>query len=84
MSINFPNLIAFLKRIGFEEGSCKDHAVVLKHPPTDTVIALIVPHDGVTVRPADLLSVLTRLEFNGIVDTETLAQFRAGQLPLAS
>jgi hypothetical protein len=54
------------------------------HPITETMIVLSIPADGRSIRSADLLSVLMRLEADGLADDATLEQFRAGKLPLAS
>ncbi|MCC7336787.1 MAG: hypothetical protein IT422_16975 [Pirellulaceae bacterium] len=82
--IDFQGLKHFLKGIGFEEVGNPDTSLILKHQESDTIVAITVPENGHSVRPADLLSIIVRLEYQGIADEKTLEQFRAGKLPLAS
>jgi hypothetical protein len=74
----------FLCRIGFEQPAKMDHSLAFRHLASGTVIVLSIPAPGQRVRPADLLSVLTRLENQGLVDDQTLAAFKIGRLPKAS
>lgn len=82
--IDFQGLKHFLKGIGFEEIGKSGTALMLKHQESDTIVALTIPENGYSVRPADLLSIIVRLECQGIADEKTLERFRAGKLPLAS
>lgn len=82
--ITFNGLKEFLVRIGFEPSFQSETSLAFQHPDSGTLILLSIPDDGQSVRPADLLSVLVRLECQGLVDDATIRQFRAGKLPLAS
>lgn len=82
--ITFEGLKDFLLRIGFETSVQSENSLALQHPDSGTLILLSIPKDGQTVRPADLLSVIVRLEYQGLVDEAALNLFRAGKLPLAS
>lgn len=84
VSIGFEQLIRYLASIGFEQRPPRDNSVALHHAPTGTMLLLIVPQTGDEVRPADFLSVLTRLEYQGIVDEAALNELRGGRVPLAS
>ncbi len=78
--IDFISLCQFLKNAGFEESSKVDRTLVLCHQDSGTIVTLAVPEDNHTVRPADLLSIVTRLERQGIVSDETVETFRSGKL----
>ena len=82
--ITFEGLQRFLCRIGFDQPAKIDRSLAFHHPESGTIIALSIPEDGRSVRPADLLSVLMRLENQGLVDDSTLSKFRSGKLPMAS
>lgn len=61
-----------------------DSSLAFHHRDSGTIIVLSIPRDGRSVRPADLLSVLIRLENQGLVDDSVLDQFKSGKLPMAS
>ena len=82
--ITFAGLKQFLCRIGFDQPAIIDRSLAFHHRESGTIIALSIPSDGRSVRSADLLSVLMRLENQGLVDDSALDQFRSGKLPMAS
>jgi hypothetical protein len=82
--ITFEGLQHFLQRIGFEQPARTGNALAFHHQLSGTIIVLSIPEDGRTVRAADLLSVVMRLEKQGLVTDSDLDKFRAGKLPLAS
>jgi hypothetical protein len=82
--ITFLGLQKFLCRIGFEQFAEEDKSLAFHHRETGTMILVSVPQDRRTVRPADLLSVSTRLEFQGLIDEVALNQFKSGKLPRAA
>lgn len=83
-AITFAGLQGYLTQIGFDQPVRLERSVTLHHRESGTLVVLSIPPDGLTVRPADLLSLATRLENQGLVDDASLALFKAGQLPLAS
>jgi hypothetical protein len=82
--ITFDGLKQFLCRIGFDQPAKMRNSLAFHHPESGTIILLSIPKDGRSVRSADLLSVLIRLENQGLVDDSALDQFRSGKLPMAS
>lgn len=82
--ITFDGLQQFLCRIGFDQPAKMDSSLAFHHRDSGTIIVLSIPRDGRSVRPADLLSVLIRLENQGLVDDSVLDQFKSGKLPMAS
>jgi hypothetical protein len=82
--INFEGLQKFLTSIGFEKAAHVNRSLAFHHRDSGTIVTLIIPDDGQEVRPADLLSILVRLENQGLVEESMLQQFRIGKLPLAS
>ena len=82
--ITFDGLREFLCRIGFDEPARIGGSLAFHHHKSDTIIVLSIPQDGRSVGPADLLSVMMRLENQGLVEHRILDQFRSGKLPLAS
>jgi hypothetical protein len=82
--ITFESLKHFLLKVGFEQTSSRKNALALHHRESDTIVALLIPADGKTVRPADLTSVVFRLEYQGLVGESALHSLRAGKLPVAS
>ena len=81
--ITFEGLKQFLCGIGFDQPVRIENALAFQHN-SGTLILLTIPDDGRTVRPADLLSVLVRLENQGLIDDSASKQFRSGLLPKAS
>jgi hypothetical protein len=82
--LTFDGLQKFLIRVGFEQPAKVNNSLAFHHPDSGTIIALSIPKDGRSVRSADLLSVLMRLESVGLVDDFELEQFKSGKLPMAS
>ena len=82
--LTFDGLQKFLFRVGFEQPARIKQSLAYKHPESGTIIVLSIPIDNRSIRPADLLSVLMRLEYAGLANDAELQQFRAGKLPLAS
>ncbi|MCO6045845.1 hypothetical protein NG895_18250 [Aeoliella sp. ICT_H6.2] len=82
--LTIDSLQAFLLRLGFEPLAKVNSSLAFLHSESGTIISLSVPSDGRTVRSADLLSVLTRLDSAGLVNEADIEQFRLGKLPIAS
>jgi len=82
--ITFEGLQQFLRRAGFDQPAQIDNSLAFHHHESETIIVLSIPKDGQSVRSADLLSVLMRLETQGLVDDSVLEQFKSGKLPMAS
>ncbi len=82
--ITFEGLKRFLCRIGFDQPATINDSLAFHHRETGTLIMLSIPKDGRSVRSADLLSVLVRLENQGLVDDSALHRFKSGKLPMAS
>lgn len=82
--ITFQGLQRFLQRIGFDQPARTGNSLAFHHQLSGTIIVLSIPEDGRTVRAADLLSVVMRLENQGLVNDSDLGKFKAGKLPLAS
>ena len=82
--ITFDGLQQFLCRIGFDQPAKIEKSLAFHHRESGAIIVLSIPKDGHSVRSADLLSVLMRLENHGLADDSVLDKFRAGKLPMAS
>lgn len=82
--ITFEGLQQFLRRIGFGQPAKVHNSLAFHHRESGTIIVLSIPTNGRSVRSADLLSVLMRLETEGLVDDSVLNQFKSGNLPMAS
>lgn len=82
--ITFPRLQRFLIDVGFEQPVKIDDAMAFQHAESGTLIMLDIPENGKSVRSADLLSILVRLENEGLASPAVLEQFRGGKLPLPS
>lgn len=82
--ITLSGIQVFLERIGFEPPYRVDRCLAFQHLASGTLVLFSVPDDGDSVRPADLASLLIRLEYNGLAEEGELNQFRAGRLPKAS
>lgn len=82
--MTFEGLQQFLHRLGFDQQTKISDSLAYHHIASGTIIVLSIPQDGRSVRSADLLSVLMRLEAQGLVDDSVLDQFKLGRLPLAS
>jgi hypothetical protein len=82
--ITFEGLKKFLHRIGFDQATTINNSLAFHHPGSGTLIMLSIPADGRSVRSADLLSILVRLENQGLVDDQAMSEFKSGHLPMAS
>lgn len=82
--LTFDRLQQFLRRLGFQQPAKLKQSLAFHHPQSGTIIALSIPSDGRTIRPADLTSVLMRLEAAALVDHDELQQMKSGKLPMAS
>jgi len=82
--IEFGNLQKFLAEIGFERSMRMNGTIAFHHSESGTIVTLSIPENGRDVRPADLLSIIVRLENAGLVGESELQEFRSGKLPLAS
>lgn len=82
--ITFDGLQQFLVQVGFDHSAKINGSLAFHHRESGTLIVLSIPEDGRSVRSADLMSVLMRLESQGLVDDSVLEQFRSGRLPMAS
>ena len=82
--ITYPQLKRFLIGLGFEEPAAVHPNPAFVHRKSGTVLILSSPTPSDRVRPADLLSVLVRLEHEGLASEDVLQQFRLGNLPKAS
>ena len=60
--IEFDGLQKFLASIGFEKSVKVNNTLAYQHAESGTIVTLAIPEDGRAVRPADLLSILVRLE----------------------
>jgi len=82
--ITYEGMQQFLRRVGFEQPVKIDCSLAFHHQETGTIVMLSIPEDGRLVRPADLLSIVTRLETLGLVGDSELEQIKTGKLPMAS
>lgn len=82
--LTFEGLQQILVRAGFDRAATINRSLAFHHRSTGTIITLAIPEDGRSVRSADLLSVLTRLEANGLADPALLDRIKARRLPKAS
>ena len=82
--ITFNGLQRFLRHVGFDQPAKISGSLAFHHHDSETIIVLSIPKDGRSVRSADLMSVLMRLETQGLVDDSVLEQFKSGRLPTAS
>jgi len=82
--IEFDKLQKFLGEVGFDKSVRLNETIAFHHSQSGTIVTLAVPKNGQDVRPADMLSILVRLENAGLVGETELQDFRNGTLPLAS
>ena len=61
--LTFMGLQKYLSRVGFTQAAPIKESLAFEHPASGTLIILSIPADNRSVRPADLLSVLMRLEY---------------------
>ncbi len=82
--ITFARLKRYLKRIGFDQSVTMEQTVAFHHEGSGVIVTLTVPEDGVSIRSADLLSILVRLEIHGIESKDGIRQLQQGQIPVAA
>lgn len=82
--ITFDGLQRFLVQVGFDQSAKINGSLAFHHHESGTIVVLSIPEDGRSVRSADLMSVLMRLETRGLVDDSVLEEFKSGRLPMAS
>ncbi len=82
--ITFSQLQAFLASLGFDRPAKVNRSHAFCHRSSGVVLIVTVPAKGERVRPADLLSILVRLENEGLANESQLDLIRLGQLPKAS
>jgi hypothetical protein len=82
--ITFTHLRDFLVGLGFEQPASLQQSHAFLHRKSGVVLMVSAARDTGPVRPADLLSVLMRLECEGLASEADLQQFRSGRLPKAS
>lgn len=83
-SVTFDRLKDYLERIGFNRSLAMESTVAFHHDDSGVIVTLSVPEDGVSIRPADLLSILVRLESNGIETEDGIQKLRQGEIPIAA
>ena len=79
--ITVAQLRGFLISLGFEQPMSVNRSQAFCHRKSGMVLVVSAAADREYVRPADLLSVLVRLESQGLASEADLRQFR---LPKAS
>ncbi|MEX2174416.1 MAG: hypothetical protein WD872_08640 [Pirellulaceae bacterium] len=84
IEITYPQLTRFLTGLGFEQAAAGKKSQALVHRKSGTVLILAKPPQRKPVRRVDLLSVIVRLESEGLASESDLQQFRQGKLPEAS
>ena len=83
-SVTFERLKQYLKSAGFNRSLAMENTIAFHHEESGVIVTLTVPEDGTTVRDADLMSILIRLENNGIETEDRIRQLRHGQIPFAA
>ena len=83
-SVTFERLKQYLKSAGFNRSLAMENTIAFHHEESGGIVTLTVPEDGTTVRDADLMSILIRLENNGIETEDRIRQLRHGQIPFAA
>jgi hypothetical protein len=83
-AITYAQLTDFLTGLGFEQAAVSKKSQALVHRKSGTTLILAKPPPSKPVRPADLLSVLVRLEYQGLASESQLQDIRLGKLPKAS
>ena len=74
----------FLQTVGFESIAKIGHSLAYRHRESGAVVTLTAGEHSGTVRPADFLSIKFRLESEGLVTDEAVAELNQGRLPIAS
>ena len=82
--INLAQLRSFLLSLGFEQPISVNRSQAFRHRKSGTVLVVSASGASGSLRPADLLSVLVRLECEGLASESDLRQLRLGKLPKAS
>jgi hypothetical protein len=83
--ITFARLRSYLISLGFAETEARLPGTrTLYHRASKTLLVFTEMPAGEPVRPADFLSVLVRLEYQGLVSDAALDELRQGRLPKAS
>lgn len=82
--LTFDGLQKLLLQVGFAQPARVNRSLAFHHPESGTIVVLSIPDDGRSVRPADMLSVLMRLESAGLVNDAELRRLQSASLPLAS
>ena len=83
--ISVAGLRKYLDSIGFHQLAEVGQTRAFRHDPSDTIVTLTgVSEDDDSVRPADLLSIVTRLEAKDIVPASAISQIQNGKIPAAS
>ena len=83
--ITFAQLRRYLLALGFEElAAAVPGTKTMYHRSSKTLLVFTATPPSEPVRPADILSVLVRLEYQGLVSDEALDELRKGRLPKAS
>lgn len=83
-SVTFERLKQYLKSAGFNRSLAMENTIAFHHEESGVIVTLTVPEDGTTIRDADLMSILIRLENNGIETEDRIRQLRHGQIPFAA
>ncbi len=74
----------YLITIGFESFVEVDHSLAFRHADSEVVVTLTTNEDSDLVRPADFLSIKFRLESEGLISDNAVAELNQGKLPIAS
>jgi hypothetical protein len=82
--ITYAHLTGYLAGLGFEQAAAGEKSQAFVHRKSGAVLILASPPKSKPVRPADLLSVLVRLEYEGLASESELQEIRLGKLPKAS
>lgn len=82
--LTYAQLTKFLTGRGFEQAAITEKSQAFVHRKSGAALILAKPSPSKPVRPADLLSVLVRLEYEGLASESELQEIRLGRLPKAS
>ena len=74
----------YLIAIGFESFAEIGHSITFRHSDSGAVVTLTKNNDSDLVRPADFLSIKFRLESEGLISENAVAELNQGKLPIAS
>lgn len=73
----------YLVSIGFEAIDQVAHSLAFRHQESGVFVTLTKNPDSKLVRPADFLSIKFRLETEGLVSSEAIAELNHGRLPIS-